>query len=62
VLILEFGFDVVGARAKGSMLVLDTTRMIVPALFIWVAGKLPLQPVRFATNIAQPNDVCSFPS
>ncbi|KAF9469837.1 P-loop containing nucleoside triphosphate hydrolase protein [Collybia nuda] len=56
---LEFGIDALDSRVGVNLLLLDTTRMIIPIIFIWVGGMFPLQPVRFATNIARPDDVPS---
>ncbi|KAF9469518.1 pleiotropic drug resistance ABC transporter [Collybia nuda] len=57
--ILEFGFDTLGSRIGTDIFLLDIMHIFVPALFVWVAGTLPVQPIQFAMNIAQPDDVPS---
>ncbi|KAF5385025.1 hypothetical protein D9615_001230 [Tricholomella constricta] len=57
--LIEFGFDLLEKDGPSSKLVLDCVGMVVPGIFIWVAGTFPLQPFRVAPNIAVPNDVPS---
>ncbi|KAJ7459165.1 P-loop containing nucleoside triphosphate hydrolase protein [Mycena galericulata] len=46
-------------RIWSSMLPLNAARIIAPALFIWIAGTLPLQTRAAAVNIAGPKDIPS---
>ncbi|KAJ7751195.1 P-loop containing nucleoside triphosphate hydrolase protein [Mycena maculata] len=42
-----------------TMLPLDAARIIAPAIFIWIAGTLPLQTRAVAVNVAGPKDIPS---
>ena len=52
---MDFGHDVSSANIKNALV--DVLYMIVPGIFAWVAGTLPLKPYRPSLNVAQPNDV-----
>ncbi|KAF8078960.1 ATP-binding cassette transporter [Lyophyllum atratum] len=43
--LVEFGFDLMEKNLRGSELALDLIGMIIPGIFVWVAGALPLQAV-----------------
>jgi len=49
-----FAFDTIDRRGNT---VFNMVGIAVPAVFLWVAGTLPLQEVRCASNIARPKDV-----
>lgn len=49
----KFTFDAIDHRGNT---VFNILRIAVPALFLWVAGTLPLQEVRCAPNIARSKD------
>lgn len=57
---MQLGLDV--SKLNGYALVLiDSFYLLIPLLFVWLAGTLPLQPVLVAANVAQLKNVgCSL--
>jgi len=49
----KFAFDAIDDRGHT---IFNVARMIVPALFLWIAGTLPMWEVRCTSNIAGPKD------
>jgi hypothetical protein len=49
----KFAFDAIDYHGNA---VFNIVSIAVPALFLWVAGTLPMQDVRCASNIARPKD------
>ena len=49
----KFAFDAIDHRGNTAF---NMIGMAVPAVFLWVAGTLPMQEVRCTSNIARPKD------
>jgi hypothetical protein len=59
--LIQLSLDVVhGGGGPSNAVLSNITRIVVPAIFLWIAGTLPLQPVAASTNIAGPKDVGLF--
>ncbi|TFK41840.1 pleiotropic drug resistance ABC transporter [Crucibulum laeve] len=58
-LFVEFWFDLVDVHKSTLDVVLDVLAMLLPSVFIWVAGTLPVQSMRPSVNIAQRHDIPS---
>ncbi|KAF7347593.1 P-loop containing nucleoside triphosphate hydrolase protein [Mycena venus] len=56
--LIYLSLDVYGRESTENTLS-NAARIVVPALFLWIAGTLPLQAVEPATNIAGPKDIPS---
>ncbi|KAJ6621075.1 pleiotropic drug resistance ABC transporter [Mycena sp. CBHHK59/15] len=57
---IHLALDLVQTGGNTSALLpLNAVRMIAPAIFIWIAGTLPLQAVAASLNIAGPKDIPS---
>jgi len=59
--LIDLGLTCLEDYPQASDLISVISRMIIPALFVWLAGTLPLQAFRFAKNIAGPRDVLALP-
>ena len=60
--LIDLGLNCLEDYPQASDLISVISRMIIPVLFVWLAGTLPLQAFRIAKNIAGPRDVLAFPS
>lgn len=54
--LVTLGYDVLSAESIKDAVV-DVLAMIIPGIFAWLAGTLPLKPYRPSLNVAQPKDV-----
>ncbi|KAJ6575411.1 pleiotropic drug resistance ABC transporter [Mycena capillaripes] len=58
--LIHLSFDMVHSGGNpSSMTLFNGARLIAPAIFLWIAGTLPLQTVAVSTNIAGPKDIPS---
>ncbi|KAJ7109921.1 P-loop containing nucleoside triphosphate hydrolase protein [Mycena epipterygia] len=58
--LVDLTLDVVHTGGRWTnILPLNVARIIAPAIFIWIAGTLPLQRIEAARNIAGPKDIPS---
>ncbi|RDB29359.1 ATP-dependent bile acid permease [Hypsizygus marmoreus] len=57
--LVKFGFDSIEDNGRTRLLLFDLASMVMPALFVRIAGTLHLQPIRAAPNIAGLRDVPS---
>ncbi|KAG6813216.1 hypothetical protein H0H92_013103 [Tricholoma furcatifolium] len=55
----EIGFDLVENDGFSRTMALSLVGMLIPGTFVWVAGTLPLQAAKVATNVAGPQDTPS---
>ena len=55
--VVKLGFNLL--EPLSSAVAYDVIGMLVPGIFVWIAGTFPLQAVRVAHNIAGSKDVCT---
>ena len=58
--LIDLGLNCLEDYPQAGDLISVISRMIIPVLFVWLAGTLPLQAFRAAKNIAGPRDVLAF--
>ncbi|KAG6873221.1 hypothetical protein C0995_001575 [Termitomyces sp. Mi166 len=54
--LVQFSFDLVTADELSSTVTYDMVGMLIPGIFVWIAGTFPLQAVRIVHNMAGPKD------
>lgn len=56
--VFDFGSGLVRGDSSTNTALVDIIRIILAAIYAWLAGTMPLQPILPARNVAGPNDVC----